>query len=168
MCNKYNIIIRSENKINGDNNNFQVRVNDFIIPRNDKYKLSLRSLIVCPEKDIVEVDLAAEQLNYFDTDYIEVGLDVGSSHIWDNGSTNKQKYIIPNNKASTIYNYTNMKEPYPRTVIYQTGNQPEYILNSLDLSVINIEILNDSGEYLIDCNDNQIRDVILNFEIELI
>ena len=81
--------------------------------------------------------------------------------------TNKQKYIIPNNKASTIWS-NDMNEPYPRTIIYQTGNQPEYYLNSLDLNTIHVKITNDENELLLDNNNQNIRKVILNLEIEIL
>jgi len=165
----YNLIIRSDKKNGGDNNNFSCNVGSFRIPRNENgYKLKLKSLVVCPQKDVIGAGVfAIDQLNYFESDYIEIILDLGNANIWDGETTNKIKYIVPNNKASTLWS-DDMNEGFPRTIIYQTGNQPEYILNNVDLSNIECQIFDDDEVLLTDKNDNDIRKVILNFQIDLI
>ena len=117
-------ILRSDDRISGDTNNFTLQLsNNHLINKNKKYIVYLKSIL-----PIMNVDGTFIELNI-------KGL--GSSYVYDTKSQNIEnnilKYLSHTDNENTLY-------------------YPKYILNSLDLSTIEIQVFDIFNNELADVN----------------
>ena len=117
-------ILRSDDRISGDANNFTLQLsNNHLINKNKKYIVYLKTILTIMNGDGT---------------YIEINIKgLGSSYVYDTNSQNIEnnilKYHIHTVDANTIY-------------------YPKYILNSLDLSTIEIQVFRIFNNELADIN----------------
>jgi len=117
-------ILRSDDRISGDANNFTLQLsNNHLINKNKKYIVYLKTILTIMNGDGT---------------YIEINIKgLGSSYVYDTNSQNIEnnilKYHIHTVDANTIY-------------------YPKYILNSLDLSTIEIQVFDISNYELVNVN----------------
>jgi len=115
-------ILRSDDRISGDTNNFTLQLsNNHLINKNKKYVVYLKTILTIMNGD---------------GSYIEIKIKgLGSSYLYDTTSQNIENNILKYHMHSANEN----------TLYY-----PKYILNSLDLSTIEIQVFDISNYELAD------------------
>ena len=140
----YSIILRSDDKIMGENNDFTIQLSD-VLPQLEcgcKYKVKLSNCII-------------SQVNQTLASYVELKIRIGSTTLYDSkikAYSSELIFFLPD--ADNI------------GVLSGCGEQPEFMVESFNYNNIEVKVLNDSNDLLLDM-ENEIPDkviIVLTFE----
>ena len=124
----YSIILRSDDKIMGENNDFTIQLSD-VLPQLEcgcKYKVKLSNCIISQLTDNV-------------TGYVELRIKIGSTTLYDSkikAYSSELIFFLP--------------DKHDNAIVSRTGEQPEFMVESFNYNNIEIRILDEDGELLID------------------
>ena len=140
----YSIILRSDDKISGTNNNFTIQLSD-ILPRLEcgcKYKVKLSNCII-------------NQVSTTSAKYAELRIKIGSTTLYDSKI-----------KAYSSELIFFMIDEFENSIVSRTGEQPEFMVESFNYNNIEIKILDEESNLLLDNNDNEPNHVIVVLTFE--
>ena len=140
----YSIILRSDDKISGTNNNFTIQLSD-ILPRLEcgcKYKVKLSNCII-------------NQVSTTSAKYAELRIKIGSTTLYDSKI-----------KAYSSELIFFMIDEFDNSIVSRTGEQPEFMVESFNYNNIEIKILDEESNLLLDNNDNEPNHVIVVLTFE--
>ena len=126
----YSIILRSEDKISGDNNNFTIEMSDILpsLPCGCKYKIKLSNCIITHE-GIGRASIT------------ELRIKMGSTTLYDSkikAYSSELIYFIPDTfDNSSVWLYP----------------QQEVMVESINFNNIEIKLLDEAGAYITDLGD---------------
>lgn len=156
----YNLILRSNNKRDGSENNFNID-SDLLIPPANKYKIKLNEVVVKPYSNENKED-ADNKFIYFESDFIELQIqNIGSSNLYDNGHKNSLVYFFDNDfNPQWLNGNTYFGNKY---CVYTS--KTEYIIDSINLRNLSIKLYNSENELLIDSEGDEPDNVIISMSI---
>ena len=140
----YSIILRSNDKISGTNNNFTIQLSD-ILPRLEcgcKYKVKLSNCIINQEEES-------------NAKYAELRIKIGSTTLYDSkikAYSSELIFFLP--------------DKFDFSIVSRTGEQPEFMVESFNYNNIEIKILDQDGELLLDTENNEPNHVIVVLTFE--
>ena len=140
----YSLILRSDDKISGANNNFSLQLTD-VLPKLEcgcKYKVRLSNCII-------------EQGTDNQAKYVELRIKIGSTTLYDSKI---------NAYSSDLIFF--LIDKFDGTVVSRSGEQPEFMVESFFYNNIEIVILDDERNLLVDENGDEPNHaiVVLTFE----
>ena len=138
----YSIILRSDDKIMGENNDFTIQLSD-VLPQLEcgcKYKVKLSNCIISQLTDNI-------------SGYVELRIRIGSTTLYDSqikAYSSELIFFLPDQNDNAI--------------VSRTGEQPEFMVESFNYNNIEVKILDSNGDYLdVDGSPNKVI-IVLTFE----
>ena len=142
----YSIILRSDDKITGDNNNFTIEMSD-VLPKLEcgcKYKVKLSNCII-------------NQTDVSSAKYIELRIKIGSTTLYDSK--------IKSYSSELIFF---LPDEFDNSIVSKAGERCEFLVEAFNFNNIEIKVLNENEEYLLDSNDAVPQHVIIVLTFEKI
>jgi hypothetical protein len=141
----YSIMLRSDDKITGDNNNFTIEMSD-VLPKLEcgcKYKVKLSNCII-------------NQTNVSSAKYIELRIKIGSTTLYDSK--------IKSYSSELIFF---LADQFDNSIVSKE-EKCELMVESFNFNNIEIKVLNENEEYLLDSNNAVPQHVIIVLTFEKI